>query len=319
MEITYTSHNFPKNYGSQFIGENKLQFTIHELMWAAITVGRANKIDIFRHGIYSEFEILYRTSIIIANIAQKSTTLEKSSAYESLDPSEKSAVSYFLGLTFTKLMAQKLLKITWLLHIDVYQDHFTNQGQAFGFGPSKKRPDLIGLNNKREWIVVESKGRTNQMDSKLLGKAKNQTRNLRNIGGVFPILRVAVVTHFINRKLVVDWEDPEGYNDIFFDLDTNIEDYLSNYYKLIFDILSNNDTIEVEGYKIYTFTAINLTIGLNIQIYNSYSIKDLKAIEPFQEITLDNLGSIQNQTFFVGSDGILIGLGSNWEQLIRTN
>jgi hypothetical protein len=288
-------------------------------MWAAITVGRANFIDVLSNGIYSEYEILYRTSIIVANIAQNATTLVKSSAYESLDPSEKSAVSYFLGLTFTKLMAQKLLNTPWLLHIDVYRDHFTRQGQAFGFGSSRVRPDLIGLDNRRRWIVVESKGRTNRMENTLLATAKNQTRHLRRIGADFPSLRVAVVTHFINGELVVDWEDPEGHNDKFFDLDTNIEDYLSNYYKVIFNILSNNETTEVEGFVTFTFTAINLTIGLNAQIYNSYRRKDLKAIQSIQEITLDKLGSIENQEFFAGRDGILIGLGSNWRELIRTN
>lgn len=164
MEITYNSQNFPRRFGADFQGTHQLQFTVQELMWSAITVGRANLIDVLINGIYSEYEILYRASILVANLALNGTRLVKSSAYEYLDPSEKSAVSYFLGLTFTKLLSAKLLNIPWLLHIDVYRDQFSRNGQAFGFGSSRSRPDLIGLNNRRSWAIMESKGRTNTMD-----------------------------------------------------------------------------------------------------------------------------------------------------------
>lgn len=321
MEITYNSQNFPRRFGPDFQGANQLQFTIQELMWSAITVGRANFIDVLSNGIYSEYEILYRASILVANIAQNGTMLVKSSAYEHLDPSEKSAVSYFLGLTFTKLLSAKLLDIPWLLHIDVYRDQFTRNGQAFGFGSSRSRPDLIGLDNRRHWIIMESKGRTNTMEATLLTSAKNQTRNLRRIGNDFPSLRVAVVTHFTNGQLTVDWSDPEEYNDDNFDIKTDSEEYLSNYYKLIFNILASNDnaTKEVGGFVTYTFDAINLTIGLDRKIFYAYKTQSLKEIQPTWIFDFEQFSPIAEQEFFAGSDGVVVGLGSNWRELIRTN
>ena len=282
MEITYNSYNFPTRFGPTFHGSNQLQFTIQELMWSAITVGRANFIDVLSNGIYSEYEILYRASILVANIAQRGTFLVKSSAYEHLDPSEKGAVSYFLGLTFTKLLSAKLLNIPWLLHIDIYRNQFYSNGQAFRFGSSRSRPDLIGLDNQRLWSIMESKGRTNNMQASLLASAKNQTRNLRRIGSEYPSLRVAVVTHFTNGQLKVDWSDPEGYNEDCFDIETNSEEFLANYYKVIFNILANNDnsTKEFGGFVTYTFNAINLTIGLDRNIFEAYKRQNLKAIKP---------------------------------------
>lgn len=322
MQINYNSQNFdPEKYGEQFQDNNQLDFTVQELMWSAITVGRANFIDVLSNGIYSEYEILYRASIVFANIAQNGVTLVKSSAYENLDPSEKGAVSYFLGLTFTKLLSAKLLNIPWLLHIDVYREQFTRNGQAFGFGSSRSRPDLIGLDNLRRWIVIESKGRTNSMRGNVLEEAKNQTKKLRKIGTEDPELRVAVVTHFTNGQLIVDWSDPEGFNEDYFDIQTDTEEYLANYYKLIFNILSskNNDTKEFNGFITYTFDNINLTIGLDRKIFNAYKTLNLKTIVHINIFKPEQLSSIEDQDFFVGIDGIVVGLGSNWRELIKTN
>jgi hypothetical protein len=319
MEITYNSHSFPISLGPDLQGSNILRFTVQELMWAAITVGRANFIDVLSHGVYSEYEILYRASILVANIGLDGTSLVKSSAYESLDPSEKGAVSYFFGLTFTKLLSDKLLNTPWLLHIDVYRDQFTRAGHAMGFGSSRIRPDLIGMDISRRWLVLESKGRTNRMENTLLGRAKNQTRNLRDIGGGTPFLRIGVVTHFTNGQLTVDWEDPEGFNDFSFDIDTNGEEYLSLYYKLIFNILNNNHTREIAGYIIYTFDAVNLTIGLERKVFDAYKTQNLMEIQPTPLFSFEQFNVIDNQDFFVGKDGVLIGLGKNWRELIRTN
>ncbi len=319
MEINYNSRNFPNHLGPLFRGNNNIIFSPQELFWSAITVGRANFIDVISNGIYSEYEILYRASIIAANIAQTGSILVKSSAYNSLDPSEKGAVSYFLGLTFCKLLSNKLLKIPWLLHIDVYRNQFTRAGQAFGYGSSRVRPDMIGLDTRRRWTVMESKGRTNTFTQELLVHAKNQTRNLRKIGTDYPNLRVAVVTHFTNGPLTVDWEDPEGYNDDYFDLDTTADDYLLNYYKLIVSILSNNQTIEIAGFTLYTFTNISLTVGLDSRILEAYNSGKFSNIRAFETTQSQQFTELPNQNFYAGPDGIIVGLGSNWQAIILSN
>jgi hypothetical protein len=319
MEITYNSQNFPRHYGASLRGSNRLIFSPQELFWSAITVGRANIIDVLSNGIHSEYEILYRASIIAANIAISGNNLIKSSAYHSLDPSEKSAVSYFLGLSFCKLLSHRLLDVPWILHIDVYRNHFRSMGQAFRFGSSRVRPDLIGMDTRRRWVVMESKGRTNSYSPDLLIHAKNQTRNLRQIGGAYPNLRVASVTHFRNNTLTVDWEDPEGVNEENFDLDTSVEDYLFYYYKLLVNILSNNATSELNGFTIYTFPNVELTVGLDTTIYNAYRNRSLETIQKQQVVPFAKFQEFPEQDFYAGSDGILVGLGQNWRDLIVTN
>ena len=68
-----------------------------EVVHAAITVGRANRDAVFRHGLYSTYEMLYRASMIYANLRARRERITATSAFRALDPSEKSAVTYSLG------------------------------------------------------------------------------------------------------------------------------------------------------------------------------------------------------------------------------
>jgi hypothetical protein len=342
------------HYSNRFKGINRLRFSVSELLWAAITVGRANMIDVLSNGVYSEYEILYRTAIVIANVSQQGNNLMKSPAYENLDPSEKSAVSYFLGLTFSKLMSQRLLNIPWLLHLDVYRRQFLRQGVPFIFGSTRSRPDLIGQDRNNNWIIIESKGRTNYMESTLLQKAKNQSRSLRRIGGVSPILRIGMVTHFQNKELIVDWVDPENHNANYFDIDTNSDEFLINYYQLIYSILQNKNYSKNGEYVTYTFDSIDLTIGLHEKIFNNYSSNSLKNVivgldlpqypsismeqeseqipqfledENIREekyfdkkiVTPEQFQGKEGNETYLGGDGIIISVGTNWEKMMLEN
>ena len=96
---------------------SEIQFTWDELIRAAVTVGRRNWTDVLQHGTYSVLEMLWRVAIVRANLVEEPDgRLSQSTAFIGLDPSEKGAVTYFLGLVFTKLIADKLFGVPWLLH-----------------------------------------------------------------------------------------------------------------------------------------------------------------------------------------------------------
>ena len=120
--LTYYAKNFPASYGALLSGTNSLNFGWPELLWAAISVGRGELLHLLRHGAFSEFEMAYRAAILFANLRETgSGDLERSAAYRGLDPSEKGAISYFMGLTVAKLFADRLLNVPWLMHLDVYR------------------------------------------------------------------------------------------------------------------------------------------------------------------------------------------------------
>jgi hypothetical protein len=133
-------------------GSSTLDFSWADLVWAAISVGKAEANQLVRFGFYSMFELLYRASILFANLREDGLGyLTKSDAFKALDPSEKGALSYFFGLTTAKLFAEKHLGVSWLMHLDVYKAQLhpvvTHRG--------KVKPDLLGRDAQNQWVVIE--------------------------------------------------------------------------------------------------------------------------------------------------------------------
>ena len=113
--ITYNASNFPAAYHPQLAGRRLLSFTMADLVWAAISVGRAELLHLLRYGPFSIFEIVYRAAMLFANLQETTAnTFRRSSAYDGLDPSEKSAISYFLGMTLAKLKNKSFPFFAWI-------------------------------------------------------------------------------------------------------------------------------------------------------------------------------------------------------------
>jgi hypothetical protein len=148
--------------------------------------------------------MVYRAAIIFANLREGAEgDILRSSAYEGLDPSEKGAISYFIGVTLTTLFADAVVDVPWLMHFDVYRKEL----QPISLG--KEKPDLVGLKANGDWIVVEAKGRTNDYSEAALAKAKSQSQQLTTIQGKGPLLRVGALAHFKNSSLCFVMRDPK--------------------------------------------------------------------------------------------------------------
>lgn len=315
-------------------GDSDVATTWDELLHAAITVGRRSWHDVLAHGRYSVFEICYRAAMLLANLRQSQGQLRKSDAYRYLDPSEKAAASYFIGLTLASLMARKRLGIHWLMHLDVYHDSLQPGLSASG------RPDLVGLDAQDEWHVIEAKGRSNGLDPKVVPKAKEQTRKLRTVGGRAPILRVASVAHFSRGTLALRVEDPVGQDQdaAGWDLTENqfLRDYYDPFVALIdqkrrvgageLDIGAQSETVNGVDYLVADLSGVDLAIGLDQRIYEIH--RSTEAVHDAIHQVLDLASPVASRALeridrtpttrgdsdsdFVGSDGILVRVGHTW-------
>src|SRR4051812_42752805 len=104
-------------------GKSTLSTNWNELLWAALTVGRPNRQYVFRYGTPSLYEAIFRVSMLRMALEQRSPTarrLRRTETAKNLDPSEKGAINYFLGLVICKLFADKLLNVPWMMHLDVW-------------------------------------------------------------------------------------------------------------------------------------------------------------------------------------------------------
>lgn len=317
LTIPYTSLNFGPSMGPLFQGVNNLSCTWSEIVWATITVGRKNQFYLIRFGLKSWFEILYRAFIIYANLQQDNNKLIRSQAYINLDPSEKSAISYFLGLTSAKLFAAKLLNVYWLMHVETYKSNYQMQ-----FWNGKSKPDLFGLNRRREWVIMEAKGRSNRFDSQTLQKAKEQVRRLRTISGQLPILRIALESHFNNSIFQVTWKDPDEYDENGLDLDIQFYDFMHNYYQsflMLLDYYSNHvENIEIYEHKFDVINIIeaDLKIGLDTKLRRLFKDSTSDQFERIWEVvhSLSEHYMSSDEQLMVGGDGIMVSLGHSWNE-----
>jgi hypothetical protein len=119
LRIDCRSHAFPSSYA---IRSSTLSSSWDEVLWAAVTLGRPSTYRVFRHGEASFHEAIFRLALIRMAVQQDwNGYLNRTNSFAALDPTEKGMVSYFLGMTFCKVFALRLLLTPWLLHLDVFR------------------------------------------------------------------------------------------------------------------------------------------------------------------------------------------------------
>src|SRR5258708_34292485 len=94
--IPYQTDAFPT--GTIPNGYYDLDVTWDDILWAAVTVGRPNRQYVFRHGVASTYEALFRWSLIRMSLEQSRPLgyrIRRTNAATTLDPTENDAWIYF--------------------------------------------------------------------------------------------------------------------------------------------------------------------------------------------------------------------------------
>jgi len=225
VDIPFQSEHFP----GRTTPNTSADLTVNwgDILWAAVTVGRPTMFQVLRHGTASIYEALFRIAMVRMALEQRgpaATRLRRTSAFKTLDPTEKGAVNYFLGLTFCKMFAAKLLKTPWLLHLDVYRPALTT------LLPGRSRPDLIGKQSGRgPWHSFESKGRASPPSNAVKTAAKAQATRIVSVGRSRCRLHVGAITYFKGDVLSFYWCDPPADATLAAELDFREEDW-QHYY-----------------------------------------------------------------------------------------
>lgn len=234
------SHNTKKSGVPSWLGLNW-----NELVHAAMTIGRPGWTDVLKHGSASIHEIIFRINLLKMALEQDSSgvgTLQRTSAYKRLDPSEKGAVNYFLGMTACKLFADKVLGIPWVMHLDVFKDQL--DPDTLG---QKSRPDLVGQRIQTgEWVAFECKGRASPPGPKEKKRAKKQAQRLVSVQSKPCALNVGAISYFDKNQFKFYWCDPATDGEGPIELSDAISRMRSNY--AVFEELTN-----AEGLTLHDF------------------------------------------------------------------
>ena len=197
---------FPAPYNSQL----PPTFNVDELdlLWAALTVGRPNRGNVYAHGQYSLDEALFRQAMVRANLRldHSGQNLAHSPAFTALDPTEKGWVNFSLGMIFAKIFAAKFLDVPWLMHFKWYAQNYPG-----GMPSNGSTPDFVGQNPKTgEYHVLEAKGRVGGYSAKVVRDAKLQAQQPITISGVSPTTRIGTLLYRLNKTdLAFACEDPD--------------------------------------------------------------------------------------------------------------
>ncbi len=332
--LNYSAANFdPPPTPNAATGNHGINFTWAEVVWAAMTVGRRQRADVQQHGVYSFWECFYRAFIVFANLKEDAATgrFAKTDAFSALDPSEKGAISYYLGLLAAKLLGDVCINVAWLMHLKVYEDllhplHFQYAS----------RPDLVGRNHAGEWNVVEAKGSSNRIRQGVVDRAKNQAGALDLIQDEQPVLNVGSAAGFVTDQLYVRFEDPKkppGRRKVV--LNVSDDDFINEYYAHLQALLNSYQPMEAEiagrPVLLVDLRVLGLEIGLDAEIFGALKRKRdrfrtiQKTLLPHWQSRSEEFenrrrpkvvdsGPIEKPpTAAMGPDGVAVRLGLEWD------
>ena len=243
--IPYEAADFPPNSITGGNGRNSLPVTWGDILRAAITVGRPGRYCALRLRVgypkRSLYEILFRWSLVMMSLenARFTSRLQRTNTARNLDPTEKGMVNYFLGMSFCKLFAEKLLRVPWLLHLDVFRPELNVELSG------RSRPDLIGQNDRQScWHSFECKGRVSRPDNATKQKAKGQALRVQGVNGQPCTLHVGAITYYVDEEPNFYWRDPPAEGD---EGSINLslpDDVWRHYYGLVSELLQPPDEVD---------------------------------------------------------------------------
>jgi hypothetical protein len=264
-----------------------------QLVWAAVTVGKAFG-DEAAFGLFSTFERIHRGSMLYAYLLEAPTgAIVRAATYLGADPSEKSNISYSIGMTLAKQYTEVALATPRLLHHATYAG-----GYAITTAAGGSRPDLIGLTATGDWVVFEAKGRSNGLEAGVVETAKLQSLQILTIGGLAPVCRAGLAAYFSPGGLRFAVEDPpgDGRRKVSLTREQFEARYDGSLRRLIQTRASN----------------ARHRIGGREYLGAEYREADLFLCIPTDE-TLDRGRSLSDSAY-LGSDGLLIELGPSWRE-----
>lgn len=310
IEIEYQSEDFPSATIAN--GAAVLNTSWDDILWSAVTVGRPNRQYVFRHGLASSYEALFRWSLTRMAIEQRGPAgrrLRRTDAQRTLDPTEKGAVSYFLGMTFCKLFAASLLDTPWLLHLDVFRPLLDPVLR------SRSRPDLVGQETATgNWHAFECKGRASKPNEDAKSKAKDQAGRLVSVNGVDCTLHIGAISYFYGDVLRFYWRDPKPKELKPIEI-PEVGEAWRHYYHPIWEIIQRDPRIRFEDVGMFV-SVEEADIDVSVHPMVARALRESQW-NMARKLAIENLSQLREAGY--KPDGIRIKAGASWNKRLEVS
>lgn len=201
-------------------------FTNKELLHAVITCGMPiSRLSSAYIGKY-QTEILQKIFVTETALEGQGEYLKKSTKTMYLDSSEKSMISYYMGMFFTKMISKKLYDVDYLANLNMIEGE---DGSYMDYFKAKWRPDMIGYKVAEDaWSVWEAKGGSNRR-APALKLGCQQAGEIQTINGTVPETAAVCMTYYDHGYLTAIIKNAKADEGVLLKIDKK------NYYKAYYE------------------------------------------------------------------------------------
>lgn len=211
----------------------ELEFTNKELLHAIVTCGMPIQRLTAAFPEKKRLELLYKLFLVETALDTEGDRLKKSKKIAYLDSSEKSVISYYMGMFFTKMISHRLYESEYLTNLNLIET--PDYKEFIDFFASEWRPEMIGYRPDAEvWNVWEAKGGSNYREQ-ALKKGADQLKAIGTVNGVRPDLAAVCMTYYDHGYLCGILREPEG-NSEGEQLRFSVESFYKAYYRPICEL-----------------------------------------------------------------------------------
>lgn len=295
------------------------RFAYIALLKAAITTGH-RKREVLKDGARSALEAVTRVTDLVRTLSIRAGRLQASQHFLGLGSTDKGKLSYSVGNTICGLLAQRLIRVPWVLSLELYEDELNPT-----FLPVGQRPDYVGKSIGNQWFVLEAKGRTNRFSIQEVRDWKDQSAAITHVDGTQVTCGLASAALLEGtRALVALWDDPApseggqpGQH-----LNLTPESFFRLYYGPVQSMLSigGETTASAYGPLVY-IPGADFYIGLHQEIQQLLAERNFNGINAFAEARIAGQTNEPEESTreMLFPDGVILRLGDGWQGLEAEN
>lgn len=288
----------------------EVEFTNRELIHAAFTCGMPIQRLTPAYRGKRQMEFLQKIILIERALEAEGDRLKKSHDLDYLDSSEKSMISYYLGMIFTKLISGKLFNMDYLTHVNLIP---SRDGNGYIDLCQMRRSDLIGYQRSSgTYSVFGAIGRS-ENSPRALENGCILAQSIKNICDQVPQMAAVSMTYYENSYLTAYIKTLRSQGEC--ELKFEPLDFYTSYYTPMMEFFGelSDHTVQTAGggREVTVFlphfdgnqaetTCRNITVGILDEVYGQLKEKVYSAIlEAPAEQPLAN-------ALYIGKDHIYI-------------